>query len=254
MFFGCYLCNIYTPVSLYFQQPLIDSLQIEDVLCNVRLWLSNVGLYFIETTLLVKILRVYHIFFKYKAKSIGKNCSDIFLACYVLIILSPSIIIHVLWSFLDSYGSILVKTPKQSYIELEKRCGPKKPVWYILLSVYGYSISAALVTVAVKTRKIRHKQFKDSRKVNMYLFCFTVVSAMTFGYWLFLDRSDTYEYYLSLTPVHIGLSMIVLLCQFLLFVPKVFPPLKRYIMARCFNCTVYNYRGTNITVTITRVQ
>ena len=189
-----------------------------------------------------------------QTNNIGKNCLDIILACYVLIILSPSIIIHVLWSFLDSYGPILVKIPKQSYIELEKRCGPKKPVWYILLIVYGYSISTALITVAIKTRKIRHKQFKDSRKVNMYLFCFTVVSAMTFGYWLFLDQSNTYEHYLSLTPVHIGLSMIVLLCQFLLFIPKVLPPFKRYIMAKCFNRTVYNCRGTNLIVTITRVQ
>ena len=255
MFFGCYVCNIYTPVSLYFQQPLIGTPDTEHTLCNVRLWLSNIGIYFIEVTLLVKILRVYHIFFRYKAKPIGKNCSDTFLACYVLIMLSPTIILHVLWSFLDSYGSILVKSPKQSYIELEKRCGPNKPVWYILLSVYGYSISTALVTVAIKTRKIRHKHFKDSRKVNMYLFCFTAVIAMTFGYWLFLERSNTYEYYLSITPVHIGLSMIVLLCQFLLFVPKVLPPFKRYIMARCCNRTVYNkYKGTNQTVTTTRVQ
>ena len=240
MFLGCYLCNVYTPISLYFQQPLMESLEVETALCHVRLWLSNVGIYFIEATLLVKILRVYHIFFRYKAKPIGKNCSDIFLAFYVLIILSPSIIIHVLWSFVDNYGSILLQTPNQQYVEVEKSCGPIKPVWYILLTVYGYSLSTALVTVAIKTRKIRHKQFKDTKKVNMYLFCFTIVTAMTFGFWLFLDRSNTYEYYLSLTPVHIGLSMIVLLCQFLLFMPKVLPPLKRYIMVTWFNRTVYN--------------
>ena len=241
MFFGCYLCTIYTPVSLYFQQPLIDPPIIEDALCNVRLWLSNIGIYFVEATLLVKILRVYHIFFRYKAKPIGKNCSDIFLACYVIIILSPSVIIHAMWSFLDNYGSILKQTPKQSYIELEKSCGPlNKPVWYVLLTVYGYSISTVLVTVAIKTRKIRYKQFKDSRKVNMYSFCFTIVSAMIFGYWLLLAQSNAYEYYLSLTPIQIGLSMIVLLCQFLLFIPKVFPPFKRYIMTRCYNSTVYN--------------
>ena len=241
MFFGCYLCTIYTPVSLYFQQPLIDPPTIEDALCHVRLWLSNIGIYFVEATLLVKILRVYHIFFRYKAKPIGKNCSDIFLACYVIIILSPSIIIHAMWSFLDNYGSILKQTPKQSYTELEKSCGPlNKPVWYVLLTVYGYSISTVLVTVAIKTRKIRYKQFKDSRKVNMYLFCFTIVSAMIFGYWLLLAQSNSYEYYLSLTPIQIGLSMIVLLCQFLLFIPKVFPPFKRYIMTRCYNSTVYN--------------
>ena len=59
-----------------------------------------------------------------------KNCSDIFLAFYVLIILSPSIIIHVLWSFVDNYGSILLQTPNQQYVEVEKSCGPIKPVWY----------------------------------------------------------------------------------------------------------------------------
>ena len=252
MFFGCYLCNTYTPVSLYFQQPLIGTPGAEHALCNVRLWLSNIGIYFIEVTLLVKILRVYHIFFKYKAKPIGKNCSDVFLACYVLILLLPSVLIHVLWSLLDGYGSVLMQTVRQSYIEVEKSCGPIKPLWYILLTVYGYSISIALVTVAIKTRKIRHKHFKDSRKVNMYLFCFTVVSAMTFGYWLFLDQSNTYEYYLSLTPIHIGLSTIVLLCQFLLFIPKVLPPFKHYIIARCFDRTLYNKynSGTNSRVTV----
>ena len=231
MFFGCYLCNIYTPVVLYFQQPFIGPLEMEDGLCHVRLWVSNTGIYFIEVTLLVKLLRVYHIFFRYKTKAIGRKCSDIFLACYVLIILSPSIIIHTLWSLLDSYGFILVQTPMQTY----KSCGPIKPVWSILLAVYGNTISIALVSVAIKTRKIRHKQFKDSRKVNIYLFCFTFVSAMTFGYWLLLDQGNIYEYYLSSTPVHIGLSLMVLLCQFLLFVPKVFPPFQRYIMAMYFN-------------------
>ena len=236
MFFGCYLCNAYTPVSLYFQQPLIDPSAIENALCHVRLWLSNIGIHFIQVTLLVKILRVYHIFFRYKVKPIGKNCSDIILACYVVIILSPSVLVHTLWSSLDNYGSILTQTPKQSYIELEKSCGPvNKPVWYIFLIVYGYSISTVLVTFAIKTRKIRYKQFKDSRKVNMYLFCLTIVSTMTFGYWLLLDRSNTYKYYHSLTPLQIGLSIIALLCQFLLFIPKVFPPFKRYTMARCYN-------------------
>ncbi len=231
MFFGCYLCNIYTPVVLYFQQPLIGLHEMEDGLCHVRLWLSNTGIYFIEVTLLVKLLRVYRIFFRYKAKPIGRKFSDIFLACYVLIILSPSIIIHVLWSLLDSYGFILVQTPIQSY----KSCGPVKPIWSILLIVYGNFITIALVTVAIKTRKIRHKQFKDSRKVNIYLFCFTIVSAMTFGYWFLLDQSNTYEHYLSFIPLHIGLSLMVLLCQSLLFVPKVFPPFQRYIVATCFN-------------------
>ena len=233
MFFGCYLCNIYTPVVLYLQQPFIGPLEMEDGLCHVSLWLSNIGIYFIEVTLLVKLLRVYRIFFGYKTKPIGRKCSDIFLACYVLIILSPSIIIHVLWSLLDNYGFILVlQTPMQTY----KSCGPIKPVWSILLVVYGYSISTALVTVAIKTRKIRHEQFKDSRKVNIYLFCFTFVSAMTFGYWFLFDQSNTYEYYiLSFIPIHIGLSLIVLLCQFLLFIPKVFPPFQHYIMSTCFN-------------------
>ena len=154
----------------------------------MRLGLTNIGIHFIQVTLLVKILGVYHIFFRYKVKPIGKNCLDIFLACYIIIILSPKVIVHALWSSLDNYGSILVQTPKQSYIELEKSCGPvNKPVWYIFLIVYGYSISTVLVTFAIKTRKIHYKQFKVSRNVNMYLFCLTIVSTMTFGYWLLLD-------------------------------------------------------------------
>ena len=63
MFFGCYLSNMYTPVVLYFQQPLIGTPGAEHALCNVRLWLSNSGVHFIEITLPVKILPVYHILF-----------------------------------------------------------------------------------------------------------------------------------------------------------------------------------------------
>ena len=37
MFLGSYLCNIYTPISLYFQQPLIESFEVETALCHVRL-------------------------------------------------------------------------------------------------------------------------------------------------------------------------------------------------------------------------
>lgn len=233
MFFGCYLCNIYVPVTIYSQQPLIGPPEIEDSICQMRLWLSNFGIFCIEATLLVKILRVYHIFFRYKATPIGKKCSDIFLACYIVIILSPIMILYALQSSLENYGSILVQNSKQSHIEIERNCGPNKPVWYILLIVYGYSLSTALAIAAIKTRKIRYKHFKDTRKVNTYLFCFTIITAMTIGCYLLLDRSKAYKYYLSPTPIQIGLSMVALLCQFLLFVPKVFPPFKRYITARC---------------------
>ena len=230
MFFGCYLTSVYSSLALYFQQPLIASYEVETSLCNVRLWFTNMGLHFIQATLLVKILRVYHIFFRLETKPIGRKCSDTFLAAYVLVIVSPSVLILTVWTITDNFDVTFTYTSNHGYTEVEKECGPFNSVWYILLALYGAVLSLGLLILAIKSRRIRHKHFKDTKKVNMFLFLFNITVLMTFGYWWFLERSNSARY-IAYTPIHIGLSVVIMLCQLLLFAPKVLPPFKRYLLS-----------------------
>ena len=81
-----------------------------------------------------------------------------------------------------------------------------------------------LVAVAIKTRKIRYKHFKDSKKVNTLIFLITITIGFVLSYWLLLfniegdDNQTTQRIVL-----YVGHMVTVIECQELLFLPKIYP-------------------------------
>ena len=95
LFLGCYLHVIVLSLLLYLDQPISISLVILNTICGVLPWIRGLGVStsLIIATLLVKLARVCHIFNRMTPKPLGKKSSDLFLAGYVLLILSPLIVI-----------------------------------------------------------------------------------------------------------------------------------------------------------------
>ena len=233
MFLGCYLTLLYLSLLLHFDQSYnsLHALHLHN-LCRSQPWLSGLGIPLTLTVvvLLVKMLRVYHIFNRLLPGSVGKPCSDLFLTVYVMILLIPSIIIHIVWFAFDEYTlSVEYTSFHADIIEVKKQCVSQ--YFYHWLSVLSANLALlllALLIVAVKSRKIRLNHFKDTKKVNALVFAGNVDLFLTLSYWLFLRGIDA-ENHITHLPLHFGHSAFVLLCQILLFAPKVLPPSQRYI-------------------------
>ena len=231
MFAGCYLNLLYLSL-LFYSNHKVHSINIgrDDALCLSLIWLSapGISLPLMLATLLVKMLRLYHIFHNTRLR-LGRYCSDISLAFYVLLILIPDVFVNLLWAFVDRYQIHFEYQMRDGYIHLEKVCTSKYEIQIFgVLIIYLLVLILALAIVAIITRKVRLQHFKDTKKVNTLLFIFCTGIIIVFSYWLLLQTQDTKRYIKNL-PLYIGHSVLVVSFLSLLFVPKVFPPLWRRI-------------------------
>ena len=232
LFTGCYFNLLYIILVVYFDHRAFNALspQHQNAVCNLLQWLSGNGisLPLMLATLLVKMLRVYHIF-NHVTLRIGRYCSDLALIAYILVILAPTIIVNLVWLFADQYHAVVEYDTREGYIELSKDCDSNhESVWSGVLSAYLLILALACAIVAIMTRKVRLQHFKDTKKVNILVFVLCLGIFLTFSYWLLFQMLNAKPYIVSV-PLIIGHSVVILFFQLLLFVPKVFPPLWRSI-------------------------
>ncbi len=226
MFLGCYILISYLPLSVV---DLASS-----AYCSSLIWVSIAGipLPLIAATLFVKMLRVYWIFsnpFSYKKKLL----TDPFLLLYILLLVSPSLFILVLWSSYDPYMINLLELPRDNYILLHTRCNSEHTTkWPSVLLIYYFILSLALTCLALKTSKIRYQIFRDTKATNAFVYLSSLVAVLTLIYWSFfrLQGVTVTAVLATRNIVYAGNSILTMLCQILLFVPKVYPPLKRSVI------------------------
>ena len=232
IFVGCYLNLLYLSLLLYAHHTFdSNNIDRDNALCLSLQWLSGPGIPFplMLATLLVKMLRIYHIFYSTKLRRIGHRCSDLALALYVLLILLPDIFVNLIWTIVDPYQIHLEYRVSEGCIYLEKSCRSNyKKQLFGLLSAYLLILIIALLVVAIITRKVRLQHFKDTKKVNILLFILGKGIIITFCYWVLLQIIYT-ERYIAALSVYIPHSVLILSFQSLLFVPKVLPPLWRHV-------------------------
>ena len=231
-FVGCYL--------LFFASLLNTVLDLTNYvgpfLCTTISWCTFLGINFVYGTVLVRMLRVYRIF-GYNGRMGKKRWSDWFLCIVVLIIVGNVGILLLVWSLVDVFTIREVEidmdqaAASQPYIEVILLChSDYHQVWFTL----GFSEVGILILVvtflAFKTRKIRLKQFKDTKKVNVYIFMNILLICVGVPFWWVLRTVN--ETALSFVWVSIGHDGTATLCQLLLIAPKVIPPLTRELVKK----------------------
>ena len=77
--------------------------------------------------------------------------------------------------------------------------------------------------LAVQTRHIERQNFKDTKKVNAFIYTLVGVLTMVIPTWYVLDYTQLSSLIGGHIAVTIGFSSIGLLCQFFLFAPKTLP-------------------------------
>ena len=231
VFLGCYLVLVYLSILLYFHQPWPTSEETLNGLCISLNWFSGLGISsaLILATALVKILRIYHIFNKSSAKRLSKRCSDSYLAVYVVLLISPLLFVHTLWTIVDPYLGYLEVSVQLNIIQIQKQCTSNYSLlWYAMLIVYMSIIFVILLIVAIKMRKIQKSHFKDTKKIIILVVCYFTDIIVAITIWRVLYT--TVNAYYAAIVLHIGHITTLVICQVLLFAPKVLPPLARHCL------------------------
>ena len=84
----------------------------------------------------------------------------------------------------------------------------------------------------MKTRKIRYKNLKDTKKVNALIFVLILTISITLSYWLVLRAIKLNDTVLDHVVLHIGHIGVYELMGFL-FMPKIYPLMKEKWFAKC---------------------
>jgi hypothetical protein len=231
MFLGCYLLVLFLPALLYQGEPQYSK-ALETFICNLLVWLSSLGLPFslIFATLIVKMLRVYLIFCN--PHSYRKQLfSDSALLLYILIISSPGILILILSLAIDRYTEVSVDAHMKSYTFAYRRCSNEHIIiWIMTLLVYNLCLITTVVFLALKSSRIRYKNFRDTKATNAFAYLSIFIACMSVVYWyVFRSLPVSLEVVRkSVGCLYAGHITEAWICQVFLFVPKVYPPLIKW--------------------------
>ena len=220
IFIGCYLLIGYTIANFVYVSFGVE-------VCMLIQWLNGFGLSgsLILATVIVKMLQIYHIFTLRRRIKPSFYTNHIAPVAYTLLIMSPHIVVLTLWNIFDPLRAVYTYVEHPGFMSVSNLCICTYPqVWYAVFLLYQLFLCLMVVCVAIKTRKIRIARFKDTKKVNLFIFLIILTGIKTFAYWYtisVLDRSSILRIYVSI----FGSVVAVFVTQFTLFLPKIWTPL-----------------------------
>ena len=97
-------------------------------------------------------------------------------------------------------------------------------LWFTLTHIHHICLVLIVSAVAIKTRKLRLARFKDTKKVNFYLYVSVIHGYSMLAYWQALYAINPFSPARAYVTTFGHLNH-ALLAQFTLIVPKVWPPL-----------------------------
>ena len=230
IFLGSYLLLISSITDNIFASVYVDPVGVP--VCIIIPALAHVGLDLILATVLAKTLRIAYIFTKFK-KNIGNNCSDYVLFAMIALIVGGKAFLLIAWNAIDVNHIEDIPNPVLTlnddgfpqYNVFQQCYSQYQLVRVSLMAVYTLLICLALAVVSYVTRKIRMPNYKDTKKINAFLFTALIITLLTIALWWIFRFLRLYQ--ISTTATSIGYTSAPILCQVFLIIPKIGPGLKR---------------------------
>ena len=218
-------------------------------LCGSVISGDIIGINLIFSTLLLRMLRIYRIF-TYFGKT-GKVWSDKVLIVIVLLIIGGDVALLIIWFVVDPYTvkeKIVYRymaTDDIPYYAISQYCSSDKiELWFSLTFGKVAVLFVIVLFLAIKTRKIQRANFKDTKKVNIYIFLTVMIIATLIPVWFLLK--ETGHVLGTGIVICISFGSTGLLNQLMLFSPKVIPLVLRSmgfnfgqsLRNRCYSPTI----------------
>jgi len=231
MFVACYLLYTATVIRTIHRSFVILEFTLFSILCNVEIWLRSIGLNLIFATLLTKLLRIYHVFRVFRKTS--KLWSDQFLFLGVLLICSGLLLILILWTTIDTAHLETVESyvpfAHPSYYRSTTTCHSSHlGIWLTATFAYNGIIILVVMFLAIQTRHVKRSHFKDTKKVNAYIFTVVAIIAIAIPLWYILSQTQIRSELGGHIAWVVGYLSIAILCQLFLFAPKTLPLLNKH--------------------------
>ena len=140
MFVGCYLTIGYYVILVLHELCWLD-------FCMARIWLcgNGVSISLVLATLLVKMLRVYRIFTAFKILQRSVYTSDFALFIYPLLIISPNIVLLIIWTTVNLYSRTFNFIERHGFIEVVLGCySDYRYIFHPLLLAYLFLLCLLL--------------------------------------------------------------------------------------------------------------
>ena len=178
IFTGAYM-NIAGSVVSIMRQRLVLSPLTYTILCNIDRRLSEYGLNIILATILIKLIRIFRVFTHFGAT--GKVWRDRYLFFIILAIATAIPIINNGISIGLSplhYKAVEVfhNNENPPYKEIEAMCvSDHFHIFETVSALYTMFLLVCIVFFAYQTRKIEWRDFKDTKKVIVFVFACTLL-------------------------------------------------------------------------------
>ena len=185
---GCYLLCA-APIVLVVKETILihDDVTLLTFLCNLKQWSLSIGMDLIFATLLLRLLRLFHVFRSFHRT--GKLWSDKYLFLYLLLICSVKVVLLFLWTYLDTLCPKISRkyfpsaTPPHYQVSID--CNSQNRVlWLLVTYLYSGILIVFVVFMATQTRRIKKAYFKDTKKVNLFIFLVTIILTTTLPLWV----------------------------------------------------------------------
>ena len=235
MFVGCYLI-CFSVVLYIFYNSSFETSPLPYILLQFSFVATFNGVNFILSTLFLKLLRVKHVFsFSSKLRShLGKCWSNVSL---FFIIISLTVVINVILVLALVYEQpllyVVASSTKSSVYNIHLALSSRGHlVRFGLLVAYLVILSLVIAYLAFRTRKIEYRNFKDTKKILVFLLLSFLLAVLTVASCSLLALNN------HVVEVHIFLISCCLcfpiLCQLMLFTTKVLPVVNEKLLCNWF--------------------
>ena len=231
IFISCYILCICQIISITLVGFYFSSIDLFSALCNTELLLNYNSVSLISVTLFVQLFRINRIFYNKKLKTLGLVYKNWFLILFALLLLLIPLSIGViflgsyLWIQQAVYESVNLKMFVKERIFYCEENTTKVIIFLIISTVCSSTFLVFNIVLASITRSITHKEFRNAKKINVFIFCVTVIQATSIAV-IYLIRIANLMLYSQLINYLVALSTTAL-CQVILFTPKVYSVFRR---------------------------
>ena len=227
MVIGCYFLCAEPVLLIVYRMVEIKNTTLLRALCNLKAWVS-IGIELVFATLFFRILRIHRIFRSKQMVMMSDYWLDKYLFIYVLVICSGKVFLLILWSSIspihpeDNREYIDGHTPDMPHYTVTPYCTSNMSgVWLVIILLYSGPLLLMVVLSAIYTRHIKKDTYKDTKKVNVFIFLVVTVLAVTIPLWIIFHDLDL-EVEANVAE-WLSFYTIPMLCQMCFFIPKILP-------------------------------
>ena len=224
MFAGIYL-GLAASFSHFIESGIIFKTASKYFGCTFTGYCITLGIDIVLATLLMKMLRLWRVFTFYGKT--GKLWTDKVMLLFSGAILLIKVLILTIWAILDTLNAVdKFFTNSDGNTVLVRQCQSNNIILWAFIA-YGYSgvLGTCLIIVAIKTRKIKRNDFKDTKKICLLMCALAYIVIKTGTLWGVLRLS--HDFSTSNIIFGIGICVGSMTILGVLFVPKIFPPIRK---------------------------